>query len=98
MLAVPRSDGHAERPGLMTLILNRGGVEVRFEGLLDIETDTLYYVFEVPETTGLQVGEYDYKLLNVEGAQLSCGILTAGDYKRPEQAPVEPRKIVEYGG
>lgn len=98
MVAVPRSDGHAERPGLMTLTLTRGGVETRFDGLLNTETDSLYFVFEIEDTTGLSVGEYDYRLLNDRGEELSCGILTAGDYVRTYSAPEETRKIIEYGG
>ena len=98
MVAVPRSDGHAERPGLMTLVLTRGGAETRFEGLLNTETDSLYYVFEIGDASRLAVGEYDYRLLNDRGDELSCGIMTAGDYVRTYDTPAETRKIIEYGG
>ena len=98
VLAVPRSDGHAEVPGVLALVLIRGGVETRFEELLNDETNALYYILHIEDASRLVVGEYDYTLVNETGEELSCGILTAGDYVHAVTAPNGERKIIEYGG
>lgn len=97
-LAVPRSDGHAGTPGAMTLSLRRGGQTVAFAELLDLAVNELYYLLEVEGADRLEVGEYDYTLTDYDGREVSCGILTAGDYVRKTVAPKTDRKIIEYGG
>ena len=95
---VPRAAGIDTPEGLLTLRLRRGGAEVEFQGLQDMEISTQNYVFELEGAAfRLVTGEYDYTLEDINGNLASTGILTAGEYVREVKDAPGDRKIVEYG-
>lgn len=98
VLTVPRAAGRENEVSGLVFRLRRGGVETAFSDLNDLDVNENYFTIEMPATTGLVVGEYDYSLENADGDVYSTGILTAGNYVRTIKDVPGGAKVIEYGG
>lgn len=99
LLSIPRAEGYQrENAGEMVLALEKGGQVITFPGLVDADANTMYFLFEIEDSTRLVTGEYNYTLTDGDGNVQGAGILTAGEYVRTVETIPGERKIIEYAG
>ena len=92
---------HTVTTGTYTMILtsNLSDDVVLAENGGDISTNSLYYKFALNNLSGLNVGEYTYKLLDGSEIVVEEGLLMFGTFKR--QVIVNntfDRKKIQYNG
>lgn len=75
---------HTITTGTYTLILssNLSDEVVLVEDGGDISTNSLYYKFALDNLSFLNVGEYTYKLYDVDNNVIETGLLTFGNFER----------------
>ena len=87
---------HTDTTGTYTMILtsNLSDDVVLVENGGDISTNSLYYKFALNNLSGLNVGEYTYKLLDGSEIVVEEGLLMFGTFKR--QVIVNNRSLILF--